>query len=36
MEQKREFDYSIALVRIVSCIMIFLCHYVQGIIPEIQ
>ena len=29
MEQKREFDYSIALVRIVSCIMIFLCHYVQ-------
>lgn len=29
MEHRREFDYSIALVRIVSCIMIFLCHYVQ-------
>lgn len=29
MEQKREFDYSLPLIRIVSCIMIFLCHYVQ-------
>lgn len=28
-KEQGEYDYSIAITRIVGCIMIFLCHYVQ-------
>lgn len=28
-ENKDQFDYSIAVTRIIGCIMIFLCHYIQ-------